>query len=163
MKKFIVGVMGPGVTASEENKRLASELGELIAKEKWVVLTGGRNEGVMNAACEGAKKANGLTVGIVPNKDPNYVSEFVDVPIYTDVGLARNNINVLSSDVVVALGAGSSLGTTSEVALALNHERLVVLLNCGSKCNEYFRELKPTKVRVAENPAQAIELIKQER
>ena len=49
------------------------------------------------------------------------MSEAVDLPIVTDLGNARNNINVLSSNVVIACGMG--LGTASEVALALkNHQ-----------------------------------------
>lgn len=160
MKKLIVGVMGPGASASEENKRLALELGERIAKEGWVLLTGGGIEGVMHAACEGAKRAGGLTLGISPGADPQGVSEFVDIPVLTGVGLARNTINVLTSDIVVALGAGSSLGTTSEVALALTQDKSVIMLNCGARCEEYFRELQSSKTIVAETPSHVIDVIK---
>jgi hypothetical protein len=115
----------------------------------------------MNAACQGAKERDGLTVGIIPNKDPKYVSDFVDIPIYTDVGLARNNINVLSSDIVVAIASGSSLGTSSEVALGLNHGKDVILLDPGDKCLAFFSELEPERVLLAKTPAHAVELIKE--
>jgi uncharacterized protein (TIGR00725 family) len=158
---FIVGVMGPGLSCTLESCDLARDLGKRLAAEGWVVLTGGRNVGVMNAACKGAKEAGGLTVGIVPNKDPNYVSEFVDIPIFTDVGLARNNINVMSSNVVVAIASGTSLGTSSEVALGLNHGKDVIFLDPGEKCFAFFSDLAPERVFLAETPSHAIELIKE--
>jgi len=161
MKKFIVGVMGPGRTATPETVALAKETGRLIGLENWAVLTGGRNEGVMDAACQGAKESGGLTIGIIPNKDPGYVSSAVDIPVYTDVGLARNNINVLSSDIVIAISSGTSLGTSSEVALALNHDKDVIFLNPGQKCFDFFSELKPDRVFLAKSPLDTIEIIKQ--
>jgi predicted Rossmann-fold nucleotide-binding protein len=43
----------------------AERLGELFARAGWVVLTGGRPLGVMEAALRGAKKVEGsLTIGI---------------------------------------------------------------------------------------------------
>src|SRR4028119_1144630 len=116
MKKIIIGVMGPGEQATATDLQNAYELGKLIAQQGWVLLTGGRNVGVMDAANTGAKAANGLTVGILPTADPSGISKAIDIPIFTDMGNARNNINVLSSDVVIACGMGA--GTASEVALA---------------------------------------------
>lgn len=63
MRKLIVGVMGPGESATSEMCELARDLGKRIASEVWVVLSGGRNVGVMNATCEGAKEGGGLTAG----------------------------------------------------------------------------------------------------
>lgn len=70
----------------------------------------------MNAACQGAQENDGLTIGIIPNNDLNNVSDLADISISTEIDLARNNINVISSDVVVAM-AHASLGTISEVVL----------------------------------------------
>ena len=39
MSKVIVGVMGPGETASDKEIRTAYELGKLIAKQKWILPT----------------------------------------------------------------------------------------------------------------------------
>ncbi len=77
MKKIIIGVMGPGEQATATDLQNAYELGKLIAQQGWVLLTGGRNVGVMDAANQGAKSANGLTVGILPGNNTNdtpYVS-----------------------------------------------------------------------------------------
>ena len=98
MRKIIVGVMGPGADATAADLAYAYELGKLIAQQGWVLLTGGRNVGVMEGASQGAKAANGLTIGILPTDDTNGISEAVDIAIITDMGNARNNINVLSSN-----------------------------------------------------------------
>lgn len=65
MRKFIVGVMGGGEAASPETYSMAYRLGELIAKEGWVLLNGGRPTGVMEASAKGARENSGLTVGIL--------------------------------------------------------------------------------------------------
>ncbi|MBI2338483.1 LOG family protein [Candidatus Daviesbacteria bacterium] len=101
MNKPIIGVMGPGKNATEKDKKNAFELGKLIAEKGWIVLSGGRNEGVMDEVNKGAKLANGLTIGIIPTKNKKSVSEAVDITIYTGMGSARNYINILSSDVVI--------------------------------------------------------------
>ena len=70
MGKTIVGVMGPGEGASGEDVRAAFELGELIAREGWVLVTGGRRAGVMDAASRGASAAGGLVPGPAPGARP---------------------------------------------------------------------------------------------
>ena len=159
MRKIMIGVMGPGAGASKVDRRNAYELGKLIAQEGWVLLTGGRNVGVMDAANLGAKAVNGLTVGILPNADDRGVSEAVDIAIVTDMGSARNNINVLSSDVVVACGLG--VGTTSEVALALKANKKVILLTENQEGQLFFKSLSAENLLVAKTPLSAVEMIKQ--
>ena len=63
MRKVIIGVMGPGDRATAVDLENAYQLGKLIAKEGWALLTGGRKAGVMDAASKGAKAAGGLTIG----------------------------------------------------------------------------------------------------
>ena len=150
--------MGPGIGATESDQQNAYELGKLIAQEGWVLLTGGRNAGVMNAANRGAKAANGLTIGILPTADGSGVSEAVDIAIITDMGNARNNINVLSSDVVIACGMGT--GTASEVALALKANKAVVLLSDHQESQVFFTSLSSSMVFVAETPGAAIAIAK---
>lgn len=157
MRKTIIGVMGPGEQASEKDKQNAYKLGELIAEAGWVLLTGGRNVGVMDAASQGAKSTNGLVVGILPRSDDNSVSTAVDVAIFTDMGNGRNNINVLSCDVAIACGMG--LGTASEVALALKAQRPVILLTDDQASKEFFQNLSPDHVYIVDGCEQAIATI----
>lgn len=157
MRKIVIGVMGPG-NASPTEAQNAYELGQLIAQNGWVLLTGGRNVGVMAAASRGAKAANGLTVGILPTADASGMADTVDLAIFTDMGSARNNINVLSSDVVIACGMGA--GTASEVALAIKANKPVVLLNQLPESQQFFRSLSATGVFIAKTPIEAIAIVK---
>ncbi len=65
-RRPVIGIMGAGEAASPADVARAEELGRLVARRGWVVLTGGRDAGVMAAACRGAKEVSGsLTVGIL--------------------------------------------------------------------------------------------------
>ena len=150
--------MGSGNEATSNDIKNAFVIGKLIAKNKFVLLTGGRNVGVMDAASKGAKQENGLTIGILPTTDKNSISKYVDVPIITDMGSARNNINALSSDVVVAVGIGA--GTASEIALALKAQKDVVLLNSNKKTQTFFANIGKNKINIAKNPEIAMKIIK---
>lgn len=154
MSKVIVGVMGPGLNATDEALATARELGRLIALEGWVLLTGGRDTGVMDAACKGAKEAGGLTVGVLPTSDTKGMSVAVDIPILTGLGQARNNINVLSSRVVIACGMGP--GTASEIALAIKAGKSVVLLCCDDESASFFKLLGNESVFITDQPSEAV-------
>ena len=158
MRKTIVGVMGPGDHATATEQDNAYQLGKLIAQQGWGLLTGGRQAGVMNAASQGAKAAGGLTIGILPDNNTDRVSEAVDIAIVTGMGNARNNINVLSSDAIVACGMG--VGTASEIALALKNGKKVILLTDEREAQQFFLSLSPENVFLATHPQAAIDLVK---
>jgi hypothetical protein len=126
MRRICVGVMG-GVVADEATAAGARELGRLIARNGWVLVSGGRPNGVMQASVTGACEEGGLTVGVLYGDDRDDAAEGLSIVIPTGMGAARNIINVLASDVVVACrGTG---GTLSEIAMALRFGRPVVLLD----------------------------------
>ena len=159
MSKVLIGVMGAGKLANPKDIEIAYKLGKLIAENGWVLLTGGRQAGVMDAASQGAKAGGGLVVGVLPSNNTAGMSKAVDIPIVTDLGNARNNINVLSSDVVIACGIG--LGTASEVALALKNDKPVILLNQTELTYQFFASLTSDRLFHAETVQQAIALVKQ--
>ncbi|BAY97375.1 putative P450 cytochrome [Tolypothrix tenuis PCC 7101] len=154
MRKIIVGVMGPGEKATASDLQNAYQLGSLIAQEKWILLTGGRNAGVMDAANKGAKSANGLTLGILPRNEQDSISDEVDIAIFTDMGNARNNINVLSSNVIIACGMGA--GTGLEIALAVKANQPVILLNDDAESKAFFKKLSPDNVYLVDSAIDAI-------
>jgi uncharacterized protein (TIGR00725 family) len=155
-RRKVIGVMGAGEGATDADIALAHELGKLIGARGWVLLSGGRNVGVMEAVNTGAKAAGGLTVGIAP-RTADQMSDAVDIVIVTDMGGARNNINVLSSDVVISCGTGGP-GTASEIALALKAKKHVVLLNESEAGQKYFKTLGAGLIHVATTPAEAVQI-----
>jgi uncharacterized protein (TIGR00725 family) len=153
---LIVGVMGGGM-ADPQITKAAYRLGSLIAAQGWVLLNGGRNAGVMAASAKGARENGGITVGILPDDNPRMASPFIQIPILTGMGNARNCINVLSSHVVVACPGGT--GTISEVALALKSNRPVILMNFDIK-DVFKLYLKKEMLFWAETPEAVIKHIK---
>ncbi|MHB8762060.1 MAG: SLOG cluster 4 domain-containing protein [Coriobacteriia bacterium] len=124
--RTVIGVMGSGGRLTPAAHDAAYRLGAAIAARGWVLLTGGSACGVMNAASHGAHEAGGLVLGVLKGESSAGASRYVAVAIRTGMGDARNVINVLTSDVVIALPGGA--GTLSEVALGLKSGRTVIVL-----------------------------------
>lgn len=157
MASILIGVMGPGEQATDQDCQVAFELGAQIARSGWVLLTGGRRAGVMDAASRGAKSQAGLTVGILPDPDADQISEAVDIPILTGMGQGRNVINILSSRGVFACGLGP--GTVSEIALAIKLQKPLVLLQIPAPYLPLFESLCPYPLPLAQTPPEAIEIM----
>lgn len=157
MRRTVIGVMGAGENATPRAVVRARQLGALIAAEGWVLLTGGRGTGVMDAASRGARDAGGLVVGVLPGTDGAEASEAVDVVLVTGLGSARNNVNVLSSDVVIACGSLEA-GTLSEVALALKAGKPVVVLTEDDEGLSFLQRTGRGRLRAAGDPEEAVAL-----
>ena len=131
-KPFIIGVMG-GHEAPPEALEEARRIGEAIAKRGHVLLTGG-GDGVMKAASEGAFKAGGLVLAVLPSDRvrplAGYPNEFVDIAIHTGMADARNVINAKTPHVMIAIDGG--WGTVSEMAHALRNDTPVITLKTPS-------------------------------
>ena len=125
IKKLFISVIGES-QASKKNYEAAEKVGELLAKHGAVVFCGGTT-GVMEAVCKGAKRGGGLTIGILPGSKRSHANKYVDIPIPTGVGYARNKYVVKSGHAVIAIGG--SYGTLCEIGFALGYEIPVVGLN----------------------------------
>ncbi|MFZ6014460.1 MAG: TIGR00725 family protein [Bacteroidota bacterium] len=158
MAKTIVGIMGPGENATPEENEIAFELGRAVAKEGWVVLTGGRSFGVMDAAMKGAHEEDGLTIGVLPNDNAVNASDNADIKILTGMGSGRNIINVLSSHIIVVIGMAA--GTASEVALAIKANKKVILLDQDEITIRFFKNIGTYKVMVAKTVDETLRMIK---
>ena len=145
----IIGIMGPGEGASDSDKDIAYKLGKLISRLGYILLTGGRNSGVMEAAMHGAKEFSGITIGVLPGHNADDMSQYVDIPIITGMGNARNVINILTSKLVVVVGEGT--GTISEVALAIKSQKPVIWLNYSPEAFNFFRKFQNTSVFFFDN------------
>ena len=123
---MIISVIG-GSKASPEMVELAEQVGRELAKRGLTVACGGLS-GVMEAVCRGAKSEGGTTIGILPGTDPAQANEWVDIPICTGMGYARNVIVVNTGRAVIAVDG--EYGTLSEIGHALgNGVPVVGLLN----------------------------------
>jgi uncharacterized protein (TIGR00725 family) len=154
-EKVIAGVMGPGEDASEEEVRMAAELGGAIARRGWVLLTGGRNAGVMDAASRGARNEGGTVIGVLPGADRSSMSPGVDIAIVTGLREARNSINVLSSHLLFFVGM--SPGTASELSLALKYCKPCILIAQKEEVVLAFQSMARHAIEVADTPAAAVE------
>ena len=156
-RRTTVAVIGTGreIEPAISNARGVSRS---IAGKGWVLITGGRDAGVMRAANEGAKSAKeSLTIGILPSNDVT-ISADVDVAVISDMGEARNNIIVLSADAIIACGVDGA-GTASEIALAIKAGKPVVLLGASDLAKDFFAEIGEDKVFFAETADDAVEKV----
>jgi uncharacterized protein (TIGR00725 family) len=144
-----IGVMGPALCLPDVYN-LAREVGFLIGKKGAILICGGRG-GVMEASARGAREAGGITIGILPNASAEDANPYIDIPIVTDLGNARNAINVLTSQVIIAVHG--SYGTLSEIALALKCHTPVVGLGTWNLTPPGGVELPITHAR---NPEEAV-------
>ncbi|MCR4408032.1 MAG: TIGR00725 family protein [Anaerolineae bacterium] len=112
---MIIAVVGASQCTPREAE-IAEAIGRELARRGAILICGGRG-GVMEAACRGAKAGGGQTVGILPGASRYEANPYVDIPIATGLGEARNLIIVRSADAVIAVGG--EYGTLSELAFAL--------------------------------------------
>lgn len=155
--KIIVGLMGPGETATPEQNEVAFELGAAIARQGWILLTGGRAFGVMEASMRGAHTHHGLTIGILPGDTTQASSPYAQIKIVTGLGSARNSINVLTSHVIVVCGMAA--GTASEVSLAIRANKRVIFLKQDALTIEFFKKLGTYRVVAVDSVDEVIEKI----
>ena len=147
---MMISVVG-GDRAPQEALALAEEVGRRIAIRGCTLVCGGRG-GVMEAACRGAQAEGGHTIGILPTADSRSANPYVEFPIATGMGYARNAVVVLSGDAVIAIDG--SYGTLSEIAYALNFGKPIVLLSSWTFTREGH---EPPPVILAETAQEAVE------
>ena len=114
-RKLTIAVIGGGKCTAQE-AALAEAVGRELAKRGAVLVCGGLT-GVMEAACRGAAIESGLTVGILPTENPSDSNPYVQIPIATGIGHARNVAVVSSAQAVIAIDG--DYGTLTEIGFAL--------------------------------------------
>ena len=127
-KQKIIAVIG-GSQCSKEEAKTAEEIGRQLARQGAILVCGGLS-GVMEAACKGASSEGGLTIGILPGENRQAANPYVQIPIVTGIGYARNITVAKSAQAVIAVGG--SYGTLSEISYALQSGIPVIGLNTWS-------------------------------
>ena len=105
----------------------------------------------MEAACKGASLEGGITVGILPGDSPRTANPYVQIPIVTGMGYARNVAVVKTARAVIAVGG--SYGTLSEIAHALQNGIPVIGLNTWSLSRDGKQD---NSIILADNPTEAV-------
>lgn len=165
-RKIQIGVMGSAADLEYEEKfeDLAEEIGYWVAKKGATLVFGAEKDydSLSTAACRGAKKAKGLTVGVTYGKGLDVLEKNVDVVIASGLerGGGRELTLVLSCDGIIALSGGS--GTLTEIAIAYQANiPVVVLENTGGwserLAGQYLDGRERLKARIAKTPKEAVE------
>ena len=126
MRKKLVAVIGGGLEKQASILEKAEQVGELLAENGFVLITGGLG-GVMEAASAGARRKGGIVVGILPQTSPDHANAHVEIALATGLGEARNAVIATAADALVAIGG--EYGTLSEIALALRMGKPVITIN----------------------------------
>jgi len=100
-----IAVVG-GAQCSEEEYKVAYEVGTEIARHQAVLICGG-GSGVMEAAAKGAAEAGGASLGILPGEKIVQGNPFLSYAVATGLGEARNA--VIARTVAEALEKGLAL------------------------------------------------------
>jgi uncharacterized protein (TIGR00725 family) len=146
----LIAVIGAGQCTPRE-AGVAEEVGRELARKGAVLVCGGLG-GVMESACRGALKEGGRTIGILPGNSAEEANPFVQFPLVTGMGHARNVIVVKSARAVIAVGG--SYGTLSEIAHALQNRVPVVGLSTWELARNGRED---TSVVPASTPQEAVE------
>lgn len=162
-----IGVMGSCVDLkySKKIEKLAEDVGFWVAKKKATLIFGAEkdSDSLSTAACRGAKKAGGLTIGITYGKGLKVVEKNADVVIASGLerGGGRELVLVLSCDAIIAISGGS--GTLTEIAIAYQANIPIVVLKgtggwSNKLANQFLDNRKRIRIEMANSPKDAVEL-----
>jgi len=147
-----ISVIG-GSKVSSQSYEIAIELGREIAKNNFVLITGGRT-GVMEAASKGCQEEGGFALGILPGENKHEANQFISFAIPTGLGDARNILVVRAADGIIVIDG--SFGTLSEIAFAQLLEKPLVILSSYGMLVEIFNVPPFNEISRADTPAQAV-------
>jgi uncharacterized protein (TIGR00725 family) len=150
MDKKFIAVIGGG-QCSKEEARQAEEVGRQLAQRGAILVCGGLG-GIMEAACRGASREGGTTIGILPGDSSKAANPYVQIPIITGLGEARNVIVVKSAQAVIAIGG--KYGTLSEISYALKSGTPVIGLNTWSLSRNSRQD---KSIIPAQSPTEAVD------
>ena len=162
MRKLQIGVIGYNDDrCSGVAREIAYKVGKEIALSGSVLICGGLG-GVMEAACKGAKEANGDTVGIIPQDKFSFANKFCDIVICSGIGFARDFIVATSSDGIIAVGGG--IGTLIEMSVGYMIKKKIVAISPSGGVSEvyagkYLDERKRVLIESAPDAKSAVQAI----
>lgn len=168
-RPFVIAVIGksnkdPESPPSPEALTAAELVGANIAGAGAILITGGLS-GVMEAASRGAKRANGLVIGMLPGFRKDDANKYVDIALTTGMGWMRNTLVVRAADAVIMISGG--IGTLNELTVAYQDKPTVVLEHTGgwsdrirgiAYAGKHLDESGSATLHFAATPAEAVDL-----
>lgn len=166
IRKLQIGVMGSAADLkyAKDVEKLAEEIGFWVAKKGATLVFGAEKDydSLSTAACRGAKKAKGLTVGVTYGKGLNVYEKNADVIIASGLerGGGRETTLVLSCDAIITISGGS--GTLTEMAIAYQAGIPIVALKgtggwSDKLAGQFIDGRKRLKVETAKTPKEAVD------
>lgn len=162
VRRFQIAVIGYNSDrCTDEARKLAYDTGKEIARAGAVLICGGLG-GVMEAACQGAKDAGGMTVGIIPQDEFSHANNYCDIVICSTIGHARDFIVAASTDGLIAVGGG--VGTLTELSIAYMMKKpMAAIAGSGGIADsfggKYLDERNRVQIRITKSPAEAVKVI----
>lgn len=156
----------------------ARELGKLLGQNKYDIVYGGSNLGLMWACASNVKEYGGKITGVMPKKLHNmgvFTEGCDEFLITTGMRERKAKIDEISDAVITLAGGFGTLEEISEMIvqkqLGYNKKPIIILNTNGfySKLNEFFEEIIEQKFAnknmrkiyyIAQTPAEAIEYLK---
>jgi uncharacterized protein (TIGR00725 family) len=168
-RKIQIGVMGSAADLNYSNElaRLAEEIGFEVAQKGAVLVFGAEKDydSLSTAACRGAKRGGGITLGVTYGKGFDiFEKENVDIVIASGLerGGGRETTLVLSCDGIIVLSGGS--GTLTEMAIAYQANIPIVAIEgsggwADKLAGQYMDARNRVKVEKAKTPKEATTLL----
>lgn len=168
-RPYLITVIGksdkdPNDPPSAAALAAAEQVGAYIAGAGAIVVTGGLS-GVMEAVSRGAKRNNGLVIGVLPGFDKAAANRYVDIALTTGMGWMRNTLTVRAADAVIMISGG--IGTLNELTVAYQDKPTVVLEGTGGWSDRireiaykgtHLDESGSATLHFAATPEEAVEL-----
>lgn len=142
-----IAVIG-GSVVEESTYERAVRVGRCLGDRGHTLVCGGLT-GVMEAACRGGAETGAETIGILPGEEVDAANEWVNTPVATGLGNARNVLVVLNGEAVVAIDGAA--GTLSEIGHALDFGRPVAGLGT--------HEIELDGFHAVETPVEAVDYV----
>lgn len=153
------------MNVQQDFEQLAEDVGYWVAKNNATLVFGAEKDydSLSTAACRGAKKAGGLTVGVTYGKGTEIYEKNVDVVIATGLerGGGREMALVLSCDAIIAINGGS--GTLTEIAVAYQANIPIVVLEgsggwADKLAGSFLDSRERVQIQAAKDPEQAVRM-----
>lgn len=145
--KFKIAVLGSYKIENEDVVEKSRKIGELIAKNDCILLTGA-GTGIPYEAVKSAKANNGFTIGISPAENLQEHKEKMKLPtegfdalFFTGFGYkGRNVVALRSCDAAIFVSGGS--GTLNEFTIAYDEGKVCGILAGSGGVTEIIKELE---------------------